>query len=57
MNTISILMAALILLWAVGLLTWHWLAMAQFEEDLRAFRALERVHLEIEPHAAENTGK
>lgn len=54
MNPTAMFIAALVLLPAVGLVTWAVFAMAQVEEELRAFSGFEGMHFEIEPQAAEN---
>jgi len=47
--------AALILLSAVGLVTWACFAMAQVEEELRSFSGFEGMHFEGGPFTAENS--
>lgn len=47
MGPTSMLISALILLPAVGLVTWACSAMAQVNADLRSFRGFEGMHFEI----------
>ena len=47
MHPKAMFMSALILLPAVGLVTWVWLAMARVDEDLRSFSGFEGMHFEI----------
>ena len=54
MNSTAVI-AVLILLPAVGLVTWVWFAMARVEEQLRSFTVFEALHFEIGPQAAENS--
>lgn len=51
MDTPSLLIAALIVAPAVGLVGWAWLVMARVEGDLRAFSRFEAMHFEIGPQA------
>ncbi len=46
MNTTALLIAGLVILPAVGLLTWVWLTLARIEEDLRYFNGFEGLHFE-----------
>jgi len=46
MNSNGLFIAALVVLPAFGLATWAWFAMAQVEEELRAFRGFEGMHLD-----------
>lgn len=55
MNPTAIFIAAMILLPAVGLVSWAWFAMARLEEDLRLCSAFVRLHFETGPQATENT--
>lgn len=55
MNPSAMFIAALILLSAVGLVTWAWFAMARVEEELRSFSGFEGMHFESGPYTAENT--
>ena len=50
----AMLIAALILLPAFGLVTWALFAMAQVEEDLRSFSRFEGMHFEIGPQGAQD---
>ena len=50
----AIFIAALILLVAVGLMTWVWFAMALVEGELRSFIRFEAKHFEIGPQAQEH---
>jgi len=52
MNPTAIFIAALILLPAVGLVTWAWFAVAQVEGELRSFSGFEGMHFESGPHTA-----
>ena len=54
MTPIAMFTVALILLSAVGLVTWAWFAMARVEKELRSFTGFEGLHLESGPHAPEN---
>jgi len=47
--------AALILLPAVGLVSWAWFAMDRVEVDLRSLSGFEGMHFEIGSQAAEST--
>jgi hypothetical protein len=53
MNPNPLLIASLILLFASGLATWGWLAMAQVEREFRSFSGFEGMHFEIGPQATE----
>jgi len=55
MTPLAMFIAALILLSAVGLVTWAWFAMAQVEEELRSFSGFEGMHFEGGPFTAENS--
>ena len=46
MNAISMLMAAPVILPAVGLAAWAWYAMAQVEEELRVLHGFDGLHFE-----------
>lgn len=46
MNLTAMLIAALVMLPAVGLAAWAWFAMAQVEEDLRAFGGFDGMHFD-----------
>jgi hypothetical protein len=46
LNPNTMLIAAVLILPAVALAAWAWFAMAQVEEDLRAFAGFEGMHLE-----------
>lgn len=46
MNPTAMLIAALVVLPAVGLVTWARLTMAQVEEDLRSFSGIEEMSLQ-----------
>ena len=48
MNLTTMLIAALVIMPAVGLAAWAWFALAQVEEDLRSFAGFEGMHLEPE---------
>ncbi len=54
MNPAAVFIATLILLPAIGLVTWVWFAMAQVEKELRSFSGFEGLHFEIGPQAADN---
>jgi hypothetical protein len=47
MNAVSMLIAALVILPAVGLVTWAWFAMTQVEAELRSFIAFDGLPFEI----------
>jgi len=47
MNAVSMLIAALVILPAVGLVAWAWFAMTQVEEDLRSFIGFDGLRFEI----------
>lgn len=47
MNAVSMLIAALIILPAVGLVAWAWYAMTQVEADLRSLTGFDGIHFEI----------
>ena len=55
MNLTAMFTALLVILPAIGLLTWAWLSMAQVEEDLRAFGGFEWKHFEIGLQATAST--
>jgi len=55
MTPTAIFIAGLILLPAVGLLTWAWFAMAQVEAELRFFSGFEGMHLESGTHTAQDS--
>lgn len=46
MNTTAMVIAALILLPAVGLVTWAWLALVRVESELLSFSGIEGMHFE-----------
>jgi len=46
MNAIGMLMAALVILAAVGLMAWVWFTMAQVEEELQSFMGFDGLHFE-----------
>ena len=46
MTVFAVLIAALVILPAVGLVAWAWIAMAQVEEDLRSFTGFDGLHFE-----------
>ena len=46
MHLTALLIAALVIVPAVGLVIWAWFAMAQVEEDLRSFAGFDGMHLE-----------
>jgi predicted negative regulator of RcsB-dependent stress response len=46
MNSTAVLMVVLVILPAAGLVAWAWFAMAQAEDELRAFSELQGLHLE-----------
>lgn len=56
MNPTAMSIAALIVLPAVGLVTWAWFAMAQVEKEMHSFSGFEGMHFEIGPQAAHNAG-
>lgn len=47
MNSITLLIAALVLLPATALATWAYFAMAQVEDELRAFAGFDRMDFEV----------
>ncbi len=47
MNLNAMLVAGLVVLPAMGLVTWAWLAMAQVEDELRAFSGFEGMDFDI----------
>lgn len=51
----TLLIAAFILLPAVGLVTWAWFAMAQVEKELGSLGGFEVMHFEIGRQAAQST--
>lgn len=51
----AMFIAGLILLPAVGLVTWAWFAIVQVDNELRTFNGFEGMHFEIGPQAAENS--
>jgi hypothetical protein len=53
MISTTMIIAASILLAAVGLVAWAWLTMDRVEEDLLSLSRLEGMHFEIGPQAAE----
>ena len=46
MKPTAMLLAALVILPAVGLATWAWFAVAQVDADLRSFSGFEGMHFE-----------
>lgn len=56
MNPNALFIAALVILPAVGLVTWAWLVMAQVEEDLRSFTGFEGMRFDIGPLAVKSVG-
>jgi len=56
MTPTAVAVAALILIPAVGLVSWAWSAMAQVEEALRSLSGFERMHFEIGHQAVDSTG-
>jgi hypothetical protein len=46
MNDVSMLIAALVILPAVGLVAWAWFAMTQVEEEMRSFTGFDGLHFE-----------
>jgi hypothetical protein len=56
MNVLMITIAGLILLPAVGLVTWALFAMARVETQLRDLGGFEGLHFDIGPHTANSTG-
>ena len=55
MTPTEMFIAALILVLAVGLVTWAWFAIAQVKEKLRSFGEFEGMHLESGPYTAETS--
>ena len=47
MNPTAMFIAGLVVLPAVGLVTWAWFAMARVEEELRSVSGFEGMHFEI----------
>lgn len=47
MNAVSMLIAALVILPAAGLVAWAWFAITQVEEELRSFTGFDGLHFEI----------
>jgi len=47
MNAVSMLIAALVILPAGGLVAWAWFAMTQVEEELRSFTGVDGLHFDI----------
>lgn len=47
MSTTPVLIGALVVLPAAGLVAWAWFAMAQVEEQLRLFSGFEGMHFDI----------
>jgi hypothetical protein len=47
MNAVSMLIAALVVLPAVGLVAWACFAMTQVEAELRSFTGFDGLHFEI----------
>jgi hypothetical protein len=47
MNAVSMLIAAVVILPAVGLVAWAWFAMNQVEQELRSFTGFDGLHFEI----------
>jgi hypothetical protein len=47
MNAVSMLIAALVILSAVGVVAWAWVAMTQVEAELRSFTGFDGLHFEI----------
>lgn len=52
MNPTAMVIAALIVLPAVGLVTWAWFAKARVEAQRYSFSGFEGLHCEIGPQAA-----
>lgn len=48
----AMLITALILVPAVGVVTWAWFAMARVEAQMRSLNGFEGMHFEIGPQAA-----
>jgi hypothetical protein len=46
MNAVSMLIAALVTLPAVGLVAWAWFAMTRVEAELRSFTGFDGLHFE-----------
>lgn len=46
MNSNTMIVAALVILPAVGLLTWVWVAMARVEEELKSFIGFDGMHFD-----------
>lgn len=46
MNDVPMLIAALVILPAVGLVAWAWFAMTQVEEEMRSFTGFDGLHFE-----------
>ncbi len=56
MNLAVLFIAAfVVILLATGLLIWVWFAIAEVEEDLRAFSGFEGMHFEVGPTATVGT--
>ena len=47
MKPTAMVVATLIVLPAVGLMTWAWFSIAQVKQDLRALSGFEGMHLEV----------
>lgn len=47
MDSTALFIAGLVILPAVALLTWAWLATSRFEEELRSFGGFEGMHFEV----------
>lgn len=56
MSPTTMVIAASILLPAVGLLAWAWFAVARVTEEFSSFSDFEGKHFEIGPQASENAG-
>lgn len=54
MNPTAIFVAALIVLLAIGLVTWAWFAMARVEEELRSFGGFDQAHFHIGRQATDH---
>jgi hypothetical protein len=54
MNPTAMFVAALIVLPALGLVAWVWLAMSRVEQELREFNGFEGLHFEVGPQAVQN---
>lgn len=47
MDPTTLLIAGLVIVPAVALLTWAWLATSRFEKELRSFGGFEGMHFEV----------